>query len=220
MPLFTRGEIMINKAEDWESLNQEILKCQKCPLSKARTQAVPGVGPHDAQLVIIGEAPGRQEDIQGQPFVGAAGQLLTKLLEDAGIKREAVFISNVVKCRPPENRQPTASEREACHLFLVRQLNHIQPKIIALVGRVPAETLLEKSVNLGAMHGKTYARDRWTFFVMYHPAAGLYNQNILPVMEEDMQKLRRLIDERPNQAEPSVKGQRSLSHFFSDQQEG
>ena len=166
------------------------------------------------QLVIIGEAPGRMEDLQGEPFVGAAGKLLTKLLEDSGIRRESVFITNVVKCRPPENRQPSANERKTCHSYLLRQLDIIHPKVIALVGRVPAETILETSIRMGAMHGKTFTRGGRTFFVMYHPAAGLYNQNLVPEMELDMQKLKRLIDSDSSEEQEPEKGQQDLSTFF------
>lgn len=201
-------------SDPWSSLREEILACHKCGLAESRTQAVPGAGPQQTPLVIIGEAPGRQEDLQGKPFVGAAGKLLTKLLEDAGIKRETVFITNTVKCRPPENRQPLAEERRACFPYLLRQLDLIQPKVIALVGRVPAETLLEITVRMGAMHGKSFMRNGRTFFVMYHPAAGLYNQNLVPEMESDMQKLKQLLyTERKSNSE-STKGQQDLCKFF------
>ncbi len=111
---------MAKKPNVWEDLQQEILGCHKCDLALSRTQAVPGVGPPNASLVIIGEAPGQYEDLEGEPFVGAAGKLLTKLLAEVGIKRGQVFITNVVKCRPPENRQPTAKERKVCNPYLVR----------------------------------------------------------------------------------------------------
>jgi DNA polymerase len=166
--------------------------------------------------VIIGEAPGRQEDQQGRPFVGAAGQLLTQLLENAEIKRVSVFITNVVKCRPPDNRQPSMEERRACYSYLERQLALIHPKVIALVGRVPAETLLDTSVRMGAMHGKSFKKGGETYFVMYHPAAGLYNANLVPVMEEDMQKLKRLLESKEEQTNQSEKGQTSLRSFFTD----
>jgi DNA polymerase len=164
--------------------------------------------------VIIGEAPGKQEDLQGEPFVGAAGQLLTKMLEKAGIKRETVFITNVVKCRPPENRQPLADERRACFAYLLRQLDLIQPKVIALVGRVPTETMLETTVRMGAMHGKSFTRNGRYFFVMYHPAAGLYNQNLVPEMESDMQTLKQLIETDGKINSEPTKGQQDLSKFF------
>jgi DNA polymerase len=197
---------------EWTKLRQEILECQKCRLAESRTQAVPGVGPQTTQLVIIGEAPGRYEDIKGEPFVGAAGKLLTKLLEEVGIPRSSVFITNIVKCRPPENRQPLADERKACYPHLLRQLDLIKPKIIALVGRVPAETILDTAVRMGGMHGKTIQRNGRTYFVMYHPAAGLYNQNLVPDLQVDMQKLKQLLESA--QDPKSVIGQQDLSKFF------
>lgn len=199
-------------APEWTKIRQEILDCQKCRLAESRTQAVPGVGPQNAQLVIIGEAPGRHEDLQGEPFVGAAGKLLTKLLEETGIPRSSVFITNIVKCRPPENRQPLADERKACYPYLLRQLDLIQPKIIALVGRVPAETILETTVRMGAMHGKTFQHGGRTYFVMYHPAAGLYNQDLVSELQVDMQKLKQVLDSGDRLKPES--GQQDLSKFF------
>lgn len=196
----------------WTELQKEILGCTKCRLAKSRTQAVPGVGPQNTQLMIIGEAPGRQEDLQGEPFVGAAGKLLTKMLENAGIKRDTVFITNTVKCRPPENRQPFADEREACYPYLLRQLDLIQPKVIALVGRVPAEAILETNIRMGTMHGKTVERHGRTYFVMFHPAAGLYNQNLVPEMEADMHILKRIL-EHGAKPEP-LQSQQDLTRFF------
>lgn len=206
----------MEKSDSWETLRQEILKCQRCPLARTRSQAVPGEGSPKTLLVIIGEAPGRQEDLQGRPFVGAAGQLLTKLLGSIGITRDSVFITNVVKCRPPENRQPSVAERKTCISYLTRQLEHINPKIIALVGRVAAETLLDMPVQMGSMHGKIYHRDGRTFFIMYHPAAGLYNQNLIPSMEEDMQRLKRLLADKKDDNVEQEKGQLPLSKFFED----
>ena len=201
-------------SDSWDQLREEILACHKCGLAESRTQAVPGVGPQHTPLVIIGEAPGRQEDLQGEPFVGAAGQLLTKMLEKVGIKRETVFITNVVKCRPPENRQPFADERRACFPYLIRQLDLIQPKVIALVGRVPTETLLETTVRMGAMHGKSFTRNGRHFFVMYHPAAGLYNQDLVPEMESDMENLKQQLDTAGHSNAESTKGQQDLSKYF------
>jgi DNA polymerase len=208
---------MVPAVTEWENLQQEILTCHRCPLAQSRTQAVPGVGPSTARLVIIGEAPGRQEDLQGEPFVGAAGKLLTKLLEGAEIPRKTVFITNTVKCRPPGNRQPVQEERDACHPFLSRQLAFIQPKIIALAGRVPAEALLNTTVRMGTMHGQTQMRNGQTFFVMYHPAAGLYSQEKVPVMEEDMQRLKQLLDYESSPRITKEKGQLGLGQFFTDE---
>ncbi|MFX1317559.1 MAG: uracil-DNA glycosylase [Promethearchaeota archaeon] len=198
----------------WNELQKEILGCTKCRLAESRTQAVPGVGPQNTKLVIIGEAPGRQEDLQGEPFVGAAGQLLTKMLESAGIKRETVFITNTVKCRPPENRQPLTDEREACYPYLLRQLELIQPKVIALVGRVPAETILETNLRMGTMHGKTIERLGRTYFVMFHPAAGLYNQNLVSEMEADMRILKRLLEQGVEHK--PLQSQQDLTRYFNE----
>lgn len=208
---------MVSAAREWEDLRQEILTCQRCPLVRTRTQAVPGVGPNTARLVIIGEAPGRQEDLQGEPFVGAAGKLLTKLLEDAGIPRSTVFITNTVKCRPPNNRQPTPEERKACRSYLTRQLAFIRPKIIALAGRVPAEALLDSTVRMGTMHGQTQEKQGQTFFIMYHPAAGLYSQTKVPDMEADMRRLKKLLDDERSMRKSEAKGQLGLGQFFAEE---
>jgi len=208
---------MVPATVEWEDLRHEILTCQRCPLAHSRTQAVPGVGPNTARLVIIGEAPGRQEDLQGEPFVGAAGKLLTKLLEDAGIPRKTVFITNTVKCRPPDNRPPTQEEKTACRPYLNRQLAFIKPKIIALAGRVPAEALLDTSVRMGTMHGKTHQQKGHTFFVMYHPAAGLYSQTKIPDMEEDMEQLKQLLDDESSTKKTEATGQLSLGQFLADE---
>ncbi len=199
----------------WEILLKEILNCQRCPLAKSRKHVVPGEGPTDADILIIGEGPGHHEDLQGRPFVGAAGNLLTKLLEGTGIKRESVYITNIVKCRPPENRQPVADERETCFAFLKRQLELIHPKIVCLAGRVPTEVLLDKSAKIGAMHGKVFEKDGVTYFVIYHPAAGLYTQSLVPVMEEDMNRLKSLLDEKRGKT-LQREGQLKLSSFFTE----
>jgi uracil-DNA glycosylase family 4 len=198
----------------WEALRDEILKCQRCPLARSRTNAVPGVGPTDAALMIVGEAPGRQEDVEGQPFVGAAGRLLTMLLEGVGIKRDSVFITNVVKCRPPENRPPDPTERDACHPFLLQQLELIKPKIVCLAGRVPAEVFLGPQVSMSTMHGKSYERGGRTYFVIYHPAAGLYTQTLVAVMKEDMNRLNSLLDQSTGGLTEAKDGQQSLAKFF------
>ncbi len=204
---------MCSNEDAWNILRQEILECQQCPLSETRTQAVPGEGPQKANLVILGEAPGRNEDLQGRPFVGAAGKLLTELLAGAGINRSTVFITNTVKCRPPENRPPAPREREICSPFLQRQLLLIKPKIVCLAGRVPAETILDTSASMSAMHGREYEREGQTYYVIYHPAAGLYTRRLIPTMEKDMLKLKSLLDEKTGQATPIREKQRRLNDF-------
>jgi len=164
--------------------------------------------------MIIGEAPGRQEDVEGQPFVGAAGRLLTTLLEGAGIERASVFITNVVKCRPPENRPPDPTERDACHPFLLQQLESIGPKVVCLAGRVPAEVFLGPQVSMSTMHGKSYERGGRTCFVIYHPAAALYTQALVDVMKEDMSRLKSLLDQGTGASAEAKDGQQSLAKFF------
>ncbi len=199
----------------WNALRQEIKECQLCSLSKSRTQAVPGEGPQNADLVILGEAPGRKEDLQGRPFVGASGKLLTELLAGAGIDRSTVFITNTVKCRPPDNRPPTPREREICSPFLQRQLLLVKPKVVCLAGRVPAETILGIRVRMSAMHGKQFEREGQTFYVIYHPAAGLYTRRLIPVMEQDTLKLKSLLDQKTGHLTPSREKQRRLTDFSS-----
>ncbi len=206
---------MCSNEDAWNTLRQEILECQQCPLSKSRTHAVPGEGPQNADLVILGEAPGRNEDLQGRPFVGAAGKLLTELLAGASIDRSAVFITNTVKCRPPENRPPAPREREICSPFLQRQLFLIRPKVVCLAGRVPAETILDTHVRMAAMHGKQFEREEQTYYVIYHPAAGLYTRRLMPIMEQDMSKLKLLLDQKTGHGTPSGEGQRRLTDFSS-----
>jgi len=198
-----------------EALHRDILNCQRCGLARSRSRAVPGEGPHNAALVIVGEAPGRQEDLEGRPFVGSAGRLLTRLLQGAGIDRSSVFITNVVKCRPPGNRPPNRAEREACYPYLKKQLELINPHVVCLAGRVPVEVLLGGRVSITAMHGKAYQREGRTYFVMYHPAAGLYTQRLVPVMEEDARRLQALLAEK---LKPKTRqqGQLHLTSFFEE----
>ena len=166
--------------------------CTRCPLSSTRTRAVPGEGPADARVVVVGEGPGRNEDLEGRPFVGAAGKQLDLLLGRAGLRRDEVFITNVVKCRPPENRRPTGEEADACKPFLERQLRVVRPRVVVLLGDsalkrfLPAETL-------SAAHGRLFERGQVAFFASYHPAAMIYNRSLQAVMEEDFAELGRIL---------------------------
>lgn len=156
----------------WDALRESILHCTRCGLCESRTRAVPGVGNAQADLLVIGEAPGQEEDRQGEPFVGPAGQLLDRMLAAIGLDRETVFITNVLKCRPPRNRDPNADEVQACAPYLRRQIELIAPRAILSVGRVSAQNLLETASPLGRL------RDQWHRFgpretplrVTYHPA--------------------------------------------------
>jgi uracil-DNA glycosylase family 4 len=154
------------------SLNKEILTCTRCDLHQSRTQAVCGGGNLAADILVIGEAPGADEDRQGEPFVGPAGQLLTQMLRAIGLDRETVFIANTLKCRPPENRDPAAAEVESCLPFLQRQIQLVQPKLILVVGRIAAHNLLNVDAPIGKLRGQVhhYGEQHIPVVVTYHPA--------------------------------------------------
>jgi uracil-DNA glycosylase family 4 len=154
------------------SLNKEILTCTRCDLHRSRTQAVCGVGNLAADILVIGEAPGADEDRQGEPFVGKAGQLLTQMLRAIGLDRDAVFIANILKCRPPENRDPEAAEVESCLPFLQRQIQLVQPRLILVVGQIAAHNLLNVDTPIGKLRGQVhhYGEQQIPVVVTYHPA--------------------------------------------------
>lgn len=180
---------------DLNAFNQAICDCQKCPLGKTRTKFVFGVGDPEASLLLIGEAPGRDEDIQGEPFVGRAGHLLDKILKAINRTRDRdVFICNVLKCRPPENRDPLASEVEQCEPYLIHQINLIQPKLIVALGRVAAKTLLRVDKSLKSMRKTIHDYHGTPLIVTYHPAALLRNSNFKPACWEDFQEIRDFLD--------------------------
>ncbi len=156
----------------WEVLRQRVAKCQQCELHQGRKQTVFGVGDHNADWLIIGEAPGAEEDKQGEPFVGRAGKLLNSMLLACGLQREQVFIANILKCRPPNNRDPKAEEVAACSSYLREQIDLIQPKIILAVGRIAAQNLLQTETPIGKMRGQKYeyADTGIPVVVTYHPA--------------------------------------------------
>lgn len=157
---------------DWEALRQRVLACTLCDLHKQRTQAVFGVGNREAEWLIIGEAPGADEDRQGEPFVGRAGKLLNNMLLAIGLRREEVYIANIVKCRPPNNREPAPQEAQSCSPYLARQIALIKPKLILAVGRVAAQNLLKTDRPVGSMRGKRfyYEQTDIPIIVTYHPA--------------------------------------------------
>ena len=157
---------------DWATLERTVAECTLCPLHATRTQTVFGVGSHSAQWMVIGEAPGADEDRQGEPFVGRAGQLLTEMLRAAGFKREDVYIANILKCRPPNNRDPRPDEVKTCSSYLLRQIELLQPKLILAVGRIAAQRLLHTNETIGRLRGKVYRYGRMSvpLVVTYHPA--------------------------------------------------
>jgi len=162
---------------DWESLRQTVSQCTACDLHKTRTQTVFGVGNPQADLMIIGEAPGFYEDQQGEPFVGRAGQLLTAMLKSIGLSREQVYIANILKCRPPNNRDPAPEEVNCCTPFLQQQIALLNPKLILAVGRIAAHYLLQKKTSLESLRNKIYAYGEMQtpLIITYHPAYLLRN---------------------------------------------
>jgi len=186
------------KARLYSSLaehNKAICECQKCPLGATRTKFVYGVGNPNAGLMFIGEAPGRDEDLKGEPFVGRAGQLLDKILAAVGFKREDVYIANILKCRPPENRDPQPEEMEKCMQYLLEQIRLIKPKIICALGRISAQALLSTKTPIGKLRGQWFEFNGIPFFVTYHPAALLRDPRYKRDVWEDVQKLRARYDE-------------------------
>lgn len=180
---------------DLSALEEMVAACTKCPLCEGRTMSVFGSGDPAAKIVFIGEAPGREEDLQGKPFVGRAGQLLGKILASVGFAREEVYIANVLKCRPPENRDPKEEEVRACKPYLKRQIELIRPVLICALGRVASQNLLETTASLSALRKSIHYYEDVKTVVTYHPAALLRNPNLKRPAWEDIQEVRRIYDE-------------------------
>jgi len=173
----------------WEDLYRDIVHCTRCDLCRTRTRAVPGQGALEAGLMFVGEAPGAQEDLQGQAFVGPAGQLLSKLLEGIGMRRDEVYITNVLKCRPPGNRNPADSEIQACLPYLRKQVALMRPPIICTLGNFAFKSLVDANATMGRVHGQFFRKGRFLFFATYHPAAALRQQALVEVMTRDFEVL-------------------------------
>ncbi|HXH20751.1 MAG TPA: uracil-DNA glycosylase [Dehalococcoidia bacterium] len=169
-------------------LNEKMRRCTACPLARGRTKVVPGEGRIDADIMFIGEAPGYYEDQQGRPFVGAAGQFLEQLLQDIGLKRSDVFIANVIKCRPPSNRDPLPNEIEACSAWLTEQIELIDPKVVVTLGRYSLGRYFPGQ-PISRIHGQARKFGRLWVVPMYHPAAALHQGSLRRVIEEDFRKL-------------------------------
>jgi uracil-DNA glycosylase len=169
---------------------EEIKDCRKCRLCESRTHVVFGEGNPDAAIMFVGEGPGEHEDLQNRPFVGAAGKILTDLLGRIGLKREDVYIANVVKCRPPENRNPQPDEIDACKPYLWKQIELIHPRVICTLGNFAAQTLLEKKVAITKVRGQYFQIKNFFVYPMLHPAAVLHQGNLRPALEEDFQSLK------------------------------
>lgn len=180
-------------AEALAAIAAEVNVCTACELHKGRTKAVPGEGPLNAEIMFIGEAPGRNEDQQGRPFVGQAGKLLEELLGEIGLTRQDVWIGNVVKCRPPENRDPRPEEIAACAGYLERQIALLQPKVIATLGRFSMEKFFP-GAKITRVHGQARRDGRRVLIPLYHPAYVLRNMNAKPDAVRDMRKIPRLLE--------------------------
>ena len=178
-----------------EVVHAHIRACLACPLSGTRTQAVPGTGPATARIMAVGEAPGETEDRLGRPFVGAAGNVLTKLLNGIGLDRDDIYITNVVKCRPPGNRDPLPEEVAFCAPFLDAQIEIIRPDVILILGRHALARLLPGAGGISRLHGEKVVRGDRLYVPLYHPAAALYNGSLMSTLQADMQRVRGYLDE-------------------------
>ncbi len=180
---------------DLEAFHREVCECQKCPLGKSRNKFVFGVGDPNASLLLVGEAPGRDEDLKGEPFVGRAGFLLDQILKAIGRSRyKNVYICNVLKCRPPENRDPLAGEVEQCEPYLLEQIRLIKPKLIVSLGRVAGQTLLRVDKPLKSMRNIIHDYYGTPLMVTYHPAALLRNENLKRPTWDDFKKIRDFLE--------------------------
>lgn len=210
----------MNPEEILAQVAAEVAVCTKCELHYSRRKAVPGEGPANAEIMFIGEAPGFHENVQGRPFVGAAGQFLEELLSRNGLSREQVFITNVVKCRPPGNRDPRPEEVAACAGYLDRQIAAIRPKVIVTLGRYSMAKFLPHA-KVSEVHGRPVRVRGLTIVPMYHPAAALHQPSLKPVVERDFARLPEILagvhevpDYQPPDEEEKDQGQpRQLSLF-------
>lgn len=188
----------MSKKETLEDLNKKMLACSKCALRKGCSRVVPGAGSAEAEIMFIGEAPGKKEDELGVPFVGAAGKFLDEMLGTIKLKREDVYIANTVKCRPPENRDPLPKEKELCWPWLVEQIQIIRPKLIVTLGKHSMELFLPNQ-KISEIHGKALRREipdfgKYIFYTLYHPAAALYNGSMRETLIKDFKRIPKVLE--------------------------
>jgi len=189
---------MTEKDKKLLEIKEEVLACRKCSLYKTRKYPVIGQGSHRAKIMFIGEAPGRQEDLTGRPFCGASGKILDKLLASVNLKREEVYIGNILKCRPPGNRNPNKEEIEACASYLLRQIKIIKPKIICSLGNfstgfvLSQHNLADKIQGISKIHGQIFNADKITIIPFYHPAVATYNTGMEETLFQDFKVLKNL----------------------------
>ena len=181
--------------DQWEALRQQCLRCQGCGLAQTRTNVVFGDGAQDAEILLVGEGPGQHEDEQGIPFVGKAGMLLDDMLEIIGLDRTKVYVANIVKCRPPGNRDPLNVEQDACIGFLRRQTALLRPKIIVCLGRIAAKVIIKEDFKITTEHGQWFSRKGVQMTAIYHPAALLRDVGKRPETFEDLKSIQAKVRE-------------------------
>ena len=186
--------------QELETIKQNVIKCTKCDLCKTRTNAVPGKGNFQSDVIFVGEAPGRNEDKNGEPFIGVAGKKLSIALDEAGISRDVVYITNIVKCRPPNNRIPNTNERNTCQEYLKQEISIIKPKLICILGNTAFNSILGGS-EITKFRGKVVRKNNLLYFLTIHPAATIYNQKLIDVLKNDIVKLFDLIKDLKNNKE-------------------
>ncbi|NLU24292.1 MAG: uracil-DNA glycosylase [Clostridiales bacterium] len=179
----------------WEELKEECLHCRRCALCETRTNVVFGVGNQNAEVLFIGEAPGANEDAQGEPFVGRAGKLLDDMMEMIGLDRSKIYIANSIKCRPPQNRDPLNTEKDACRDYLGRQMELMRPKIVVCLGRISAMEIIKPDFKITQEHGQFFEKDGVQMMALYHPAALLRDPRKKPETFEDLKRLQAKIRE-------------------------
>ena len=179
----------MTRRQELNALHESIRSCRLCPLHKTRLNAVPGEGPHDARVFFIGEAPGAREDELGRPFVGRSGELLTQMIESIGLTRDEVFITSVLKSRPPKNRTPTRSEIETCRPYVERQVELVNPRVVVLLGGVAISSMVGPW-SVSESHGQYLEAKGRTYFMTYHPAAAVRFPEVKELMAADFQILR------------------------------
>lgn len=188
-----------------QDLAKSLHNCQRCKLAKlGRTQVVFGVGNPHASIMFVGEAPGFHEDQQGEPFVGAAGKLLNDLLSSAGLSRDQIYIANVIKCRPPNNRDPEPDEVDRCKPFLMQQIQVIRPKLVCTLGNWATQTLLERKVGITKVKAQAFYMQDFVIFPLLHPAAALHQGNLMDTLKADFKKLKEFLDKHSTPTEPTT----------------
>ena len=190
-------------ATELEAIRKNVIECKRCELCNNRTNSVPGKGNFQSDVIFVGEAPGRNEDQQGEPFVGVAGKRLNLALQNAGVLRESIYITNVVKCRPPNNRVPSALERNKCKEYLQKEISIIKPKIICILGNTAFNSILGGS-EIIKHRGKIVKTNKQIYFLTVHPAATIYNQELIEVLKSDIYKLFEIIRELRNNKQVKI----------------